>query len=92
MGSACFARGNDRNLALLQKYIAEKKLDARIELSGGRCEGRCGAGPNIYVDGVCHSGMSLKLVIGFVLIFSAVLTCETKLGFLKHREKLEETI
>ena len=37
MGSACFARGNDRNLALLQKYIAEKKLDARIELSGGRC-------------------------------------------------------
>jgi len=41
---------------------------------------------------IYHERMSLKLVIGFVLIFSAVLTCETKLGFLKHREKLEETI
>lgn len=37
-----------------------------------------------------HETLSLRLVIGFILIFSAVLICETKLSFLRRRKK--ETI
>ncbi len=52
MGSSCFARGNDTNLAFLEDLINEKKLDAEIELVGARCEGKCATGPNITIDGV----------------------------------------
>lgn len=52
MGSSCFARGNDRNLEFIENYINENNLNAEIELSGARCEGKCATGPNIIVDGI----------------------------------------
>lgn len=52
MGSSCFARGNDRNLEFIENYIKDNGLEAEIELSGARCEGKCATGPNIYVNGV----------------------------------------
>lgn len=52
MGSSCFARGNDRNLELIENYIKNNGLNAEVELSGARCEGRCATGPNIIIDGV----------------------------------------
>lgn len=52
MGSACFARGNLQNLEFIENYILENKLDAKIELSGSRCEGKCADGPNITINGV----------------------------------------
>ena len=53
MGSACFARGNDKNAEIIEKYIKDNNLDATIELYGARCENNCEKGPNIYVDGKC---------------------------------------
>lgn len=50
MGSSCFARGNDQNLELIETYIKENKLDAKIELTGLRCEGKCALGPNVIID------------------------------------------
>ena len=55
MGSACFARGNADNLEYIEKYLKENNLEAIIEISGSRCEGKCAEGPNIIVDGVEHS-------------------------------------
>lgn len=52
MGSSCFARGNDKNLEFIENYIKENGLEAEIELSGARCEGKCATGPNIIIDGV----------------------------------------
>lgn len=52
MGSSCFARGNDRNLEFIENYIKENGLNAEIELSGARCEGKCATGPNIIINGV----------------------------------------
>ncbi len=52
MGSSCFARGNDRNLEFIENYIKDNGLEAEIELSGARCEGKCATGPNIYINGV----------------------------------------
>lgn len=54
MGSSCFARGNEKNLQILETYLAEHHLEERFQLSGSRCEGRCSAGPNIQIDGTLH--------------------------------------
>ena len=52
MGSSCFARGNAANLELIENYIKENGLEAEIDLSGSRCEGKCVTGPNIIINGI----------------------------------------
>lgn len=51
MGSACFARGNEQNLAFIESYVKQNEIDAKIELSGSRCEGKCADGPNVIING-----------------------------------------
>ncbi len=50
MGSACFARGNDKNAEIIEKYIRENDLDAIVELYGARCQNICESGPNFYIN------------------------------------------
>lgn len=40
---------------------------------------------------VYHEKLSIRLIIGFVLIFAAVLISETKLSFFKSKRKINET-
>ena len=51
MGSSCFARGNNRNLQVITKYLKDNNLDAEIELCGLRCCNLCSKGPNITIEG-----------------------------------------
>lgn len=51
MGSACFARGNRQNLALVREFLREHGLEAEIELRGELCQGRCRQGPRLIIDG-----------------------------------------
>ncbi len=51
MGSACYALGNDKNLAIVESYIEENNLQAKIELYGARCENMCDKAPNIEING-----------------------------------------
>ena len=39
MGSSCFARGNKRNLKLIEEYIAKYHIDCA--LTGRGCVGKC---------------------------------------------------
>ncbi len=55
MGSSCFARGNQRNLEVIEQYQQAHQLE--IELRGCRCEGECCSGPNIRIDGKLFSGI-----------------------------------
>lgn len=55
MGSSCFARGNAKNLQLIQKFITENNLDAEVELSGLRCCNDCSQGPNISIDEISYT-------------------------------------
>ncbi len=50
MGSSCFARGNAKNLQLIQSFLEQKGIEADVELCGLRCCNRCAAGPNITID------------------------------------------
>ena len=36
MGSSCFARGNQQNLAFIESFIQEHGLEAEINLAGSR--------------------------------------------------------
>ncbi len=60
MGSSCYARGNQENLAFLEDYIKEHGIDANIELAGSRCENKCALGPNIYVNGKEYNQVDIE--------------------------------
>jgi len=53
MGSSCFARGNEKNLAVIEKFMAERDLrdEIDLELDCSLCRERCNGGPNLLVNG-----------------------------------------
>jgi len=51
MGSSCFSRGNNHNLAVVREFLRERGLDTRVVLRGGLCHGRCSKGPHLVIDG-----------------------------------------
>lgn len=63
MGSSCFARGNNKNLDVITKYIRDNNLNVEIELSGLRCCGLCSKGPNITIDGVEYNNVDSGTLI-----------------------------
>ncbi len=54
IGSACFAKGNARNIEVLEKFLKAHNLNEKVELdvSGGLCTASCPDAPNVVVDGV----------------------------------------
>lgn len=58
LGSSCFARGNERHLNFIENYVEENNLEAKIDISGSRCEGKCAQGPNIIINGELHSNIT----------------------------------
>ena len=62
MGSSCFSRGNNKNLEAVRAWLTVHGHTADVELKGCRCGGKCGEGPNIWIDGVCHSGVTPQSV------------------------------
>lgn len=62
MGSSCFARGNSRNLEAVRAWLAAHGREAEVALKGCRCGGKCGDGPNVWIGGVCHSGVTPEAV------------------------------
>lgn len=63
MGSACFARGNADNLEIIENYIKENNLDAKIEVYGARCENICEKGPNIKINDIVYNGVTKEKLI-----------------------------
>ena len=57
MGSSCFARGNNKNLQLIQQFLESRGLDGEVELSGLRCCDKCSKGPNISIDGTEYNNV-----------------------------------
>ena len=51
MGSSCFSRGNDRNLAAIQGFLHDQGLTADVRVCGCLCLDACADGPHITVAG-----------------------------------------
>ena len=60
MGSSCFARGNQQNLAFIEAFIKTHDLEADIDLAGARCENKCAMGPNVVINGVEYNKKKKK--------------------------------
>lgn len=58
LGSACFARGNEDHLEYIEDYIERYNMDAKIEIAGSRCEGKCADGPNIIINGKVYNNIT----------------------------------
>lgn len=61
MGSSCFARGNKRNLKIIEEYLARYKTDCA--LNGRGCVGRCRSGPNLSIDGEAFEQVDSETLI-----------------------------
>jgi len=70
MGSSCFARGNEENLKLIERYLDSHKLRDEVDLVLGcsLCQNACSGGPNIDVDGKRYGkvdkGVALDILKG----------------------------
>lgn len=64
MGSSCFARGNERNLAVCEEFLAARGLreDVDLELAGSLCTGNCANGPVVIIDGKVHTRVDRELM------------------------------
>lgn len=62
MGSSCFARGNQQNLAFIEAFIKEHNMDAEIDLAGTRCENKCAHGPNVVINGVEYNNVNEEML------------------------------
>ena len=60
MGSSCFARGNQQNLAFIEAFAKAHDLEADIDLAGARCENKCAMGPNVIINGVEYNSVDEK--------------------------------
>lgn len=58
LGSSCYARGNEEHLNFIEDYVKKYNLDANVDISGSRCEGKCAQGPNITIDGKLYSNIT----------------------------------
>ena len=52
MGSSCFARGNEKNVAFCEKFLAARGLRDEVDvvLGASLCTGNCADGPIVIVD------------------------------------------
>ena len=57
MGSSCFARGNEKNVAFCEQFLAARGLRDEVDvvLGASLCTGNCAEGPIVIVDGKVHT-------------------------------------
>ena len=62
LGSSCFARGNSKNLAIINSLIQHRGLNASVRLTGRLCQDQCKQGPNLTIGkDSCHEITAEKL-------------------------------
>jgi len=62
MGSSCFSRGNNVNVEIIERFLREHNLTARVEIRGCLCIDHCKDGPNISINGERASGVQPGMV------------------------------
>ena len=65
MGSSCFARGNEKNLAVCEKFLAGRGLkdEVNLELAASLCTGNCARGPVVIVDGKTYTSVDQGVML-----------------------------
>lgn len=63
MGSSCFSRGNNLSAEIIERYLRERGLTSRVEVTGCLCDGHCKDGPNIRINGELISGVEPAMIV-----------------------------
>ena len=65
MGSSCFARGNEKNVALCEEFLAARGLrdEVDVELGASLCTGNCAQGPIVMVDGKTYTNVDRGVML-----------------------------
>ena len=50
VGSTCHLCGSKKVVTRFQELVAENKLEAKVELAGKFCMGKCGEGVSVMID------------------------------------------
>ena len=66
MGSSCFLRGNNRNIEVIQDFIASHHLAQRVELAGHLCEEHCKAGPHVTINDKMYHEVNPIAILGLM--------------------------
>ena len=66
MGSACFARGNNRVAAAIRTFVTENNLGDRVQIRGALCGGACGEGPMVTVDGTVYRNRTAEYLVALL--------------------------
>jgi len=66
MGSSCFARGNSRNIEVIQEYLGSHRLPPAVGLTGRLCEGHCKSGPNVTINNKMYHEVDPIVIIGLL--------------------------
>ena len=62
LGSSCFARGNNANIAVVKQFLADRGLEAEVTFTGQFCENMCNRGPIICIDDQVYEEVNLSLL------------------------------
>ena len=65
MGSSCFARGNEKNVALCEEFLARRGLrdEVDVELGASLCTGNCAQGPVVVVNGKTYTSVDRGVML-----------------------------
>ena len=68
MGISCFARGNEKNVALCEKFLAARGLRDEVDvvLGASLCTGNCADGPIVIVDGKVYKQVDEGVMVGLL--------------------------
>jgi len=66
MGSSCFARGNEKNIRLIQEFLREHNLSDSVALFGARCSGDCSGSPHISIDDVRYDQLDKTMLLALL--------------------------
>jgi NADH:ubiquinone oxidoreductase subunit E len=67
MGSSCFSRGNNRNIEVIQSFLAAPfRCPSRSSWSGHLCEGACKDGPNVTINGKMYREVDPIVITGLL--------------------------
>ena len=62
LGSSCFARGNNANIAVVKQFLADRGLEAEVTFTGQLCENMYNRGPIICIDDQVYEEVNLSLL------------------------------
>lgn len=58
LGSSCFSRGNGKTLKVVEEYLRDHNLKAKVFFHGELCTDNCEKGPIMKINDTLYTGIT----------------------------------